>query len=318
MDCKRLRLRYGAACAGCGSALRPGTDAYWYRSAREARCLTCAAARSAPTRPSKPSRAGESAQAEFDRRKGRERERARSTRTFFLVVLLLSPLVGYGLARIGVNLLNGFQDDIVSSAGATPDPSAKPAIGPDTAHLYGLLAALALTLLVLAERFRPKQSTEAWRSGAEGERRTGAILERLPNGYVVLHDLRLPGGRGNIDHVVIGPTGVFNIETKNYKHGIVIKGRVPRTNGRKLDKVVDQARRQASALRPLIDGPVSPIVCVHGGVEVGLFQKPIIDGVHFCSGRRLRKVITEGPDRLTTADLERIGPVLGAAPTIRS
>jgi hypothetical protein len=36
----------------------------------------------------------------------------------------------------------------------------------------------------------------------------------------VLHDIMLPGARGNIDHVVIAPSGVTVIETKNYTGAI--------------------------------------------------------------------------------------------------
>lgn len=230
------------------------------------------------------------------------------------MILLLAPFVGYLLTRVGIALLNGLPGAIVSSIDDTADSAAEPAFGPELAHTFGLYGALALTLLVLAERLRPRQSTEAWRTGAEGERKTGAVLDRLPDGYVVMHDLRMPGGRGNIDHVVVGPTGVFNVETKNYKHGVTIEGGVPRSNGHKLDKVVDQAQRQAAALHSATGVTVSPIVCVHGGVEVGWFQKPTVNGVRFCSGRRLRKILTAGPDRLAADEVRRISSSLSASP----
>ncbi|BDZ71411.1 nuclease-related domain-containing protein [Methanobacterium petrolearium] len=38
------------------------------------------------------------------------------------------------------------------------------------------------------------------------------------------NDVNLPGKRGNIDHVVIGPTGIYVIETKNYSGSYRIKG----------------------------------------------------------------------------------------------
>jgi hypothetical protein len=52
-----------------------------------------------------------------------------------------------------------------------------------------------------------------WHVGAEGERRTEKCLERLRRqGWYVAHDL--PNGDGNIDHVAIGPGGVFLLDTK--------------------------------------------------------------------------------------------------------
>lgn len=42
------------------------------------------------------------------------------------------------------------------------------------------------------------------------------MLASLPGCYV-LHDIMLPGARGNIDHVVIARSGVAVIETKNWR-----------------------------------------------------------------------------------------------------
>jgi Nuclease-related domain len=40
-----------------------------------------------------------------------------------------------------------------------------------------------------------------------------AALER--QGWAVLHDLAVPRSRANIDHLVIGPGGVFVIDSKH-------------------------------------------------------------------------------------------------------
>jgi hypothetical protein len=58
----------------------------------------------------------------------------------------------------------------------------------------------------------------SFRKGAVGEALIGYILEGLPDDYCVLNDLTTPFG--NIDHVVVGPTGVFAIDAKNWR-GIV-------------------------------------------------------------------------------------------------
>lgn len=54
-----------------------------------------------------------------------------------------------------------------------------------------------------------------WKSGAEGECVVASALDRLPNAYVVFHDFNT--ARGNFDHLVVGPTGIFAIETKNWR-----------------------------------------------------------------------------------------------------
>jgi hypothetical protein len=67
-------------------------------------------------------------------------------------------------------------------------------------------------------RFRPSLDAVAWRRGAAGERRTARLLGPLErHGWVVLHDLAVPGSRANIDHLVIGPAGVFVIDSKQYR-----------------------------------------------------------------------------------------------------
>lgn len=64
-----------------------------------------------------------------------------------------------------------------------------------------------------------------WAKGADGEVRTAAVLSTLPDSYIVFHDFN-PTFAGavaswNVDHVVIGPNGMFVIETKNYSNASV-------------------------------------------------------------------------------------------------
>lgn len=77
------------------------------------------------------------------------------------------------------------------------------------------------------------QSLRPWHKGAEGERSIANIIEMLPDDYVVIHDLAKPNG-GNIDHIVLGPTGIFLLETKacegdiSQKDGsLLLNGRAP-------------------------------------------------------------------------------------------
>ena len=67
-------------------------------------------------------------------------------------------------------------------------------------------------------RFQPSPDAVAWQRGAAGERRTARLLDPLERqGWAVLHDLALPGSRANIDHLVVGPGGVFVIDSKQYR-----------------------------------------------------------------------------------------------------
>jgi len=54
-----------------------------------------------------------------------------------------------------------------------------------------------------------------WSRGAEGEEVVGAILEGMTEqGWRVIHDVAF--GRGNIDHVLVGPGGIITVETKSH------------------------------------------------------------------------------------------------------
>src|SRR5713226_7542656 len=55
----------------------------------------------------------------------------------------------------------------------------------------------------------------AWRRGARGERETAKELRPLTRrGWVVLHDRVIPGCPGNVDHIVVGPTGIHVVDSK--------------------------------------------------------------------------------------------------------
>ncbi len=62
-------------------------------------------------------------------------------------------------------------------------------------------------------------------NGLQGEKHVTKILtSNLNNNYYLINDVNLSGGYGNIDHIVLGPTGVFVIETKNWSGDISCHG----------------------------------------------------------------------------------------------
>lgn len=56
-----------------------------------------------------------------------------------------------------------------------------------------------------------------WSKGAKGEKIVAKKLKKLPKKYTAIRDVKIPNLGGDIDHVVVGPTGIYVIETKNYK-----------------------------------------------------------------------------------------------------
>lgn len=97
--------------------------------------------------------------------------------------------------------------------------------------------------------------------GLRGEQVVGHTLsELLRRGFHVFHDVEIDGG-GNIDHVAVGPTGVFAIESKwRRKSGDRKSRQVIRYDGKTLtfpdgqstDRPLKQAKRQAARLSELL------------------------------------------------------------------
>jgi hypothetical protein len=100
----------------------------------------------------------------------------------------------------------------------------------------------------------------SWSTGADGEVIVGRSLDRLESkGVVTLHDRRVPGSRANIDHISVGPSGIFLVETKCYRGARVatsgIRSRKRLIVGRKEStKFVSTLLRQKSLIERQVLG----------------------------------------------------------------
>jgi hypothetical protein len=95
-------------------------------------------------------------------------------------------------------------------------------VWPATAWYGGLVAGAALCF-DLSVRLNPPTWIEQWQSGAFGEERTGRELARLDAEWTVVHDVQRQSG-ANIDHVVVGPPGIFLLDSKNIGTEVRIDG----------------------------------------------------------------------------------------------
>jgi hypothetical protein len=77
----------------------------------------------------------------------------------------------------------------------------------------------------------------AWRVGADGEEAIGARLAKLStHGWRVLHSVPVGQRGSDIDHVLIGPGGVYTVNTKNHPGGRVwVHQHAVRVNGQTTD-----------------------------------------------------------------------------------
>ncbi len=87
--------------------------------------------------------------------------------------------------------------------------------------------------------------------GATGEEHVGGLLDGFGSkGWHVIHDASL--GNGNVDHILIGPAGVFTVETKSNPGPV----RVARVHGATLR----QAQAQRKAIERATGIEVEPLI----------------------------------------------------------
>jgi len=127
--------------------------------------------------------------------------------------------------------------------------------------------------------------TEEWalRIEATGEELVGRRLARLGAEWEVLHSVATGDDGHTIDHVVIGPGGVFTLVTKHRPRGrAVVDARCVRVNGQHTNHVRN-ARHEAACASGLLSEachfsvPVTPLIVFVGLDDFKIKQLP--DGV---------------------------------------
>ena len=140
---------------------------------------------------------------------------------------------------------------------------------------------------------RLERSAALWEQGAAGEVAVATALAALPADWVVLHDLAWPGRqRANLDHVVIGPGGVFVVDAKNWSGRVEVRDHVLTQNGRRREDAVSSVTAAAIAVQAL----VSPLDCV--GVLCFVRDEEVnatSSNVTVCSTANLVGVLTSRP-----------------------
>jgi hypothetical protein len=185
-DIKLMPLRYDGVCA-CGAAVAAGTRAGWDRAAKQVVCPTCligVARAASPT--------------------GRHEA---PTPVISVEVpeaeppAVVAPPVAAAPAESGRAGASAMAEFERRSAKREATIRAKhPKLG-------GLILALS----------DDPSTTRVWRTGAIGEHIVGVALDGLGgDGVLVLHDRKIPGSRANIDHIAVGPSGIFVIDAKHY------------------------------------------------------------------------------------------------------
>ncbi len=144
---------------------------------------------------------------------------------------------------------------------------------PPAPRAYSIMAALVL-IWARVRFYRAWPEIKQLRLARRGEIAVGQYLERLrEGGYQVFHDVL--GDGFNLDHVLIGPTGIYTVETKTWRKRpdsrVVFDGESIMADGFAPDRnPVVQARAQVHWLKQFLTEstgkifPVRPVIVIPG------------------------------------------------------
>ncbi|HWL37650.1 MAG TPA: nuclease-related domain-containing protein [Frankiaceae bacterium] len=151
----------------------------------------------------------------------------------------------------------------------------------------------------LARVLRVHTDERAWRVGADGEETVARRLARLPEPWTVVHDLPIGDNGANVDHLAVGPGGVFSLNTKNLTGRVWVGGGTFLHNGQK-QPYVPKARREAERVGRLLGVPVHGVIVV---IADDLTVKEQPREVAVVSADRIRRWLQSRPPTLSPDDL---------------
>jgi hypothetical protein len=260
--------------------------------------------------------AGESARREYERR--RTARKARVSRSWPLILVVVVAAFGAGwLLSVALASVAMSVPEAIASGGDVSISIHEPPL------VVSLFLAAALALRVAVALLGPSRTERAWEKGAAGERLVGRALDALSDGHLqVLHDRRIPGSRANIDHIAVGPAGIFTVDAKQYSGKLEVRarGRELWIKGRNRSKLLEQALRQADVVRAQLaraghdEVPVTPVLCFVGTQMPLLLAPKQAGGVLLTNPRGLRKrLIPRDVSFLGEAQAARVMAILDAA-----
>lgn len=153
-----------------------------------------------------------------------------------------------------------------------------------------------------------------WYIGAEGEIAVGRELTDLPSGWTVLHALPVGTRGSDIDHIVIGPGGVFTLNTKHHANkNIWVAGRTLMVNGRKVP-YLRNAEHEASRVEKMMSErmpsvtSVQPLLILVAPKHVTIREEP--ERVVVLTSRQLRRWLEKQPVVLPEPQLSAVTALL--------
>lgn len=120
-----------------------------------------------------------------------------------------------------------------------------------------------------------------WYLGALGELQVAQRLAKLGPGWTVLHSVPVGERGSDIDHVLVGPAGVFTLNTKFHQDARIWVGSTRLlVNGQKTDHLRNsryEAQRVARKLTAVAGEPIAvyPVVVLVGARSVTVRERPV-------------------------------------------
>jgi hypothetical protein len=170
----------------------------------------------------------------------------------------------------------------------------KPGLGlSQVGVLFFLVAVAAAILLAWGDR-----RLGNYLKGAKGEEWVAHELAFLSEEYTVFNGLRLGGGKENFDHIIVGPAGLFVVETKNWKGSVEFRDGKLYAGGKEPSRPpLKQVKSATAELVSFIDDagcgaiPLHSVLCFLG---TQLPQNIMnVNGVVVCKGEKLIEVLHE-------------------------
>ena len=149
-----------------------------------------------------------------------------------------------------------------------------------------------------------------WYQGAVGEIAVGKLLAKLGPEWVVLHAVPVGDRGADIDHVLIGPPGVFTLNTKNHTgQPVWVAGRTLMVGGHRQPHI-PKAFHEATRVEKILSAatgtpvPVSSVLVLVGPRGVTIREEAA--GVAVVTDRQLLRWLHRRPPVLTDEQLTRI------------
>lgn len=191
---------------------------------------------------------------------------------------------------------------------------------------FGFVTGAAIAVMVGIREFPPGYIMN-WQEGADGEESTAKELRPLAKqGWTVMHDLRDKSGegKGNFDHVLVGPAGVFLLDSKSWPGITTIENGLPTLRRHEdpdlpanvYESLPGRQRAGAARLNRALKNEtrigvwVRPVVVIWGGFPEGTAEG---DGVTYVRGDLVVEWLTGQAVRLVPEHQERVAAGLRAS-----